>query len=107
MYKAILTETSFKVACTHVATSGGSLMLATHDKKYWLDKVKAHCTPCTTVYIRNPDKGDSPSPSSAVLVDMNLTDTRRLDGFLKKCARKADKKRLKGWVEPDEALLPY
>ena len=115
MFKSSLTEVSFFNACVHASLHGGAIMLATPHKQYWVDKVKKHCTPCTTVYIRDPDRGDGASPVTAVLVDSDLNNLKKLDTFLANCSKKVSHKHLKGWTgtpdvtefSMDEALLPY
>ena len=85
MYRDTLNAKTFKSAATVVATNGGALMIVTPDKKHWLGEVKAHCTPCTTVWIRDPFSGDGPGSASCILVDRRYKSKRGLGKWIKRC----------------------
>ena len=93
-----LTPINFAVACETVAWMGGAVMIATEDKPHWLSEIKAHCTPCTTIYVRTPCK-DSHSPVTIALVDKSIKRTYHVKKWLKRCADPVDYKTLKGWVD--------
>ena len=96
-------------ACVYASIEGGAIMLATTDKPYWIEKVRKHCTPCTTIYVRDPCV-DSPSPVTCLLSDTKVPRT-----WKRHCSSPVDYKHLKGSLAAggapefiiDESELPY
>jgi hypothetical protein len=99
MYTALLTPKSFSSACFQVVEYGGSIMIATPWKAKWLKEIKAHCTPCTTVYVRTPLK-DSTSPVTCLLIDPAVDIKKHtVKKWIKRCEQRVDYTKLKGYEE--------